>query len=318
VSKNCHDRKIGQGKNIFLRIFDDRRQTFSVNDQHAFKLKGREINQMKIIRNTVVTFIPAFIIAFTAAGCSNGVNELVTYLDQKEAIYESISVDMGIAYWNLYSDEDVADLEPSKQAYFDLYNNDTLNALVDKWYKKRYTLKDPVLKRRLVVWHNILTAAKVNYSKEIYDLQSELELWLSEEDTLADVPSQEELEAMVLKLMRMRNEKARTLGYDNFAHLMLDVTELRVNWLEDFFAEIDKRTLKPYQDLLNELKAGGDTTEITFADVYGMVGQLYASVYSTAIDTDSIESYMIQTVENIGFDFESLPVRFLETISGSS
>jgi Zn-dependent M32 family carboxypeptidase len=168
------------------------------------------------------------------------------------------------------------------------------------------------LKRRLVVWHNILTAAKVNYSKDIFDLQSDLELWLSEEDTLADVPAQEELEAMVLTLMRMRNEKARTLGYDNFAHLMLDVTELGADWLEDFFAKVEKRTQEPYQELLTELKAGSDTTKITYADIGGLIRQVYGVLYSSAIEADSIESYMIQTVENIGFDFESLPVRFVE------
>ncbi|MFC1549714.1 hypothetical protein ACFL46_00290 [Candidatus Neomarinimicrobiota bacterium] len=263
--------------------------------------------QLNVYRLVLVIFSIA-----TVAACSTGVNELVEFLDRKEIIYEDISIQMGTAYWNLYSDEASAELDAPKQRYVDLFTNDTLNDLVDEWYKKRYTIKDPVTKRRVELWHNILTAAKVNYAEENLKLQSELEFWLAEDDSVEGMPSPDEMKAMVIKLMRLRNEKARTLGYDNYGELILAVSEIGSDWLEDFTETMAKRTLEPYKKLINEIKTTENKTEVNYTDVRSLLIKYYTNQITPDATGDSLITVMKMITGNIGINYDDLPVRFVE------
>jgi hypothetical protein len=246
----------------------------------------------------------------TLAACSSGTDELTAFLDQKEVIYEDISIQMGTAYWNLYSDEAAADLDTPKQRYVELFRNDTLNSLIDEWYEKRNVIKDPVLKRRVEIWHNILTAAKVNYAEDNLKLQSELEFWLTEEDSAEDMPTQDELKSMVINLMKMRNEKARALGYDNYGELILDITEIGSEWLQDFATTVANRTLEHYTQLINEINA--TEKELNYSHVRSLMMQYYSNSITPEAAGDSLKVIMKTVTNSIGFDYDALPVRFVE------
>jgi len=263
--------------------------------------------QLKVYRFVLILFS-----IVTIAACSNGVNELVEFMDKKEVIYEDISIQMGTAYWNLYSDEAVADLDTPKQRYVELFTNDTLNDLIDEWYKKRYTLKDPVTKRRVEIWHNILTAAKVNYAEDNLKLQSELEFWLAEDDSIAGKPSQAEMKTMIIMLMQLRNEKARGLGYDNYGDLILDVTEIGSEWLQNFTETIAERTLEPYEKLIDEIKTAENKTEIDYADARSLMMKYYTNSITPDATGDSLRAVMKMITGNIGINYDDLPVRFVE------
>ena len=267
---------------------------------------------MKKAQTIRLTYFILIIISIIIVSCSNSKNEFVEFLDAKEAIYEDISVQMGTAYWNLYSDEAIAELETPKLRYAELYNNDTLSNLIDEWYNKRSKIKDTNLKRRVELWRNILTAAKINYSNDNLKIQNELEIWLAEEDDAAGKPTQEEMKAMVIKLMHQRNEMAQSMGYDNYGELILEVTDIGYDWLIEFAEIIDERTLEPYKKLLEDYKILENKTEINYIDAFSLVKQYFANQIVPEVTSDSMEIVMSMILEGIGINFGDLPVRSVE------
>lgn len=244
--------------------------------------------------------------------CSNNVKEMVTFLDAKEAIYEDISIQMGEAYWNLYSDEAVAELDIPKDRYTELYTNDTLISVIDEWYPIRSKLKDKVLARRLEVWHNILTAAKINYAEKNLDIQNKLEFWLGEDDSVEGKPSKEELESMTIQLMIQRNEQAKSMGYANYAELMLNIKETNANWLEEFARVLEERTREPFLELKDEYLESTGKDEFTNDDARALAMQYYINQITPDLSGDSMRAAMKQIVDGIGIDYDNLPFRIVE------
>lgn len=234
------------------------------------------------------------------------------YLDDQEVLFEDISVQFGEAIWNLYSDEEKTDLSIPKQRFFDLFHNDTLIAVIDTWYPGRVTLQDSTLRRRIEIWHNILIAAKVNYDPGIFELQTELETWLIKEDSLVERPSPEELENMALKLMKLRNEKARSLGFENYPDLILETTGLGTSWFFNFVATIDSATIAPYRKLIDEIKSEKDSGVVEFADIRKFLLQYYTNKRVPELEAEELQPLMRETLVNLGFDYDSLPARFVE------
>lgn len=234
------------------------------------------------------------------------------YLDEQEVLFEDISVQFGEAMWNLYSDEEKADLSIPKQRFFELFHNDTLIAVIDAWYPRRETLQDSTLRKRIEIWHNILTAAKVNYDPNIFELQTELEIWLTEEDSLVGRPSPEELENMALKLLKLRNEKARLLGFEDYPDLILETTGLGSQWFYDLVAAIDSATIIPHRKLIEEIKAEKNSEAVEFSDVRKFLLQYYSNKEMPELEAERLLSLMRETLANIGLDYDSLPARFVE------
>jgi len=234
------------------------------------------------------------------------------YLDDQEVLFEDISVQFGEAMWNLYSDEEKADLSIPKQRFFELFHNDTLIAVIDTWYPKRETLQDSTLRRRIEIWHNILTATKVNYDPDIFELQTELEIWLTEEDSLVGRPSQEELENMALKLMKLRNEKAGLLGFEDYPALILETTGLGADWFYAFVATVDSATIVPYHKLIKKIKTETDSEAVEFTDVRKFLLQYYTNKEMPESEGKEFLPLMQETLNNLGFDYDSLPARFIE------
>lgn len=261
---------------------------------------------------SIINFGIAVITLIVLTACNSSKNEMIAFLDAKEAIYEDISIQMGEAYWNLYSDELVADLETPKQRYAKLFFNDTLNNFVDEWYTKRNSINNPVVKRRIEVWHNILTAAKVNYSEDNLSLQNELEFWLAEDDSVDGKPSEEEMELMVIQLMKLRNKKAQEVGYNNYGDLILEVTEIGSEWLEKFAETIDKRTFAPYKQLIDNLKITEEKSEFNNSEARSLMMQYYTNQVKPNITGDSVRIAMKLVIDGIGFGFDRLPIRFVE------
>lgn len=267
---------------------------------------------MKKPRSSITKLYVLFIIAAFITSCSTGENELRTFLDAKETVYEDISIEMGEAYWNLYSDEEVADLKTPKHRYVDLYNNDTLIDMVDEWYPKRNKLKDEVLTRRLEVWHNILTAAKINYAEENLVLQNELEFWLGEDETAEGRPTTEELNEMMITLMKQRNQQAIAMGYENYADLMLDIKETDYDWFIAFATVLEQRTREPFQQLKDEYLAETGKEIFTNDDARGLAMQYYINQITPDLSGGDIRDAMKKIIDEIGIIHDDLPYRVVE------
>ncbi len=234
------------------------------------------------------------------------------FLDAKENVYEDICVQMGSAYWDYYSQEDIADLSTPRERFRELLTNDTLNRVVDTWYSKTVVMRDPILERRITVWHNILTAAKVEMDPEVFDLRNRLEIWLARTDDTLSAPSQDEMDSVMLRLMEFRNARSKSLGFENFAELVLEVSGIGAEWFYEFVQTIDAATAEPYAELLEELKRERGESEIEARDIARLFGLYYSANQGAAISVDRMDSLMKETIENIGLEYSDLNVEIVE------
>jgi hypothetical protein len=234
------------------------------------------------------------------------------YLDAKEIVFEDICVQMGTAYWNAYTREAESDLETPKQRFRELYTDSTLNMLVDLWFERRDVIEDPILKRRIEVWHNILTGARVEMDDAIFDLKNELEMWLLNRDSLVARPSREELEEMMLELMELRNMRAKQLGFENFADLVLEITDIGSDWFYELVETIDSATLESYERLVAEIRQEKTDGELEFSDVWRLFMQYYVTSQGTGIGEEEMPELMAQTLVNLGIDYDVLSVHLVE------
>lgn len=255
----------------------------------------------------------AFCITFALAaltGCERRMDEaaLRVYLDQKERVFEDISVQMGTAVWNLYSNEGPSEQLPPKTRFAALFSDDSLNQVVNAWYADRAELQDDRMKRRIELWHNMLTAAKVNYDEEIFRLSTDLETWLDDSEAEGR-PADEEVEKQVLKLVRLRNEKAKALGFENYAFLVLSVNGLGPDWFLNFVALLDSVTRGPYSEAVAGIRKQKDTLEAS--DVRPLLMKGYHRTSESGFEQDELPAVVAGTVGAIGIDYEKLPARFV-------
>ena len=252
-------------------------------------------------------------------GCSHYATHQATneqylrrYLDAKENSYEDICVQMGSAYWNYYSQQAEADLATPRERFKELLTNDTLNTIIESWYSRISAIRDSVLRSRVLVWHKILTAAKVEMDPQIFALRNKLEYWLAETDDERPLPSREEMDSVMMKLMVLRNERSRELGFENFADLVLEIAGIGADWFYAFVETVDSATAEPYARLLEDIKQEKGKAEIEFKDIRDLFASYYVTKMSAEIPEEKMNSVMKETIESIGIDYNRLNVQIVE------
>lgn len=269
-------------------------------------------HSIKNIRNTQIFLLILFVISCLPAQEITNEQDLRTFLDAKEKTYETVSIDMGKGYWNLYSGEEKPDLHSPKQRYFDLFNESKLNSVIEYWNDKKDNIKDRILKRRVEIWSNILTAAKVNFDKEIFELQTKLEDYLDVNYKGTDKPSPDELDKMTIELFKLRNAESRKIGYADYPELILSINGLGSEWFYDFIQKIYTGTKTDYENFLENYKKDNNKESIGFQDIVQFYIRYDGIKKGNNIDASGMSQLMKETVENIGIDYASLPIRFVE------
>ncbi len=273
--------------------------------------------------------------------------DLVSYLDDLGKKYEEICVEMGIANWNLYSKEGEADQDTPKRKYAELLLDPAHLAMVEDGLAKIDRTADPRLYRRLQVWKDVLTAAKVDMDAEIYLLENSLEKEITDYkhdvtgeqvphrelrralDTAYEDPSEREekyeefmtkmqktLESRVLELMKMRNAKSKEVGFSDYAELCLYMMGLLpedTRWFYDVLELLDRKTLDPYKGLLAKAKEQSGVDEINGDSLENLVDSLREprTRWQAASDVNPLDLAK-ETLLNIGFDVDALPIRIAE------
>jgi hypothetical protein len=269
---------------------------------------------MKKAQRSYLSII-GFLVLITLLSCTGekfSEPQLEQYLNGQEEAFEQISVSLGAEYWKLYTEEGTADLKIPKRKFAALFGDDTLNSTVDAWYDRIESINNAALNRRGVLWHNVLTGAKVNLEEEILNLTDQLETWLAVGPEPEEKPSNEEIKAAVIRLMKLRNEKAQEFGFDNYAEMILEITELDSGWFHSFVETFDKATLAPYQDLITKIKTEQNKTVIGIADIRSLVIQYSMFTQGPSINSERMLPLMKETAENIGIHYDALPVQFEE------
>lgn len=269
----------------------------------------------------ITFFVSTILIAFFYVACSSSVTtdnskvysekELSSLLNKMEAQYEDICVMMGTANWNVYANEGDDDQDTPKQKYYELFNNAELNSAIDYWSDRKNELADKALVRRVEVWKDILTAAAVDFDADIFKLENELEALLSNPGESDTAYSTDELNEMVLTLLKKRNAKAKELGFENYAVLCYDVNGLGWDWFNKTIELIDQKTLEPYKQFLEKMKKEKSITEVGYQDVVGYANAVNGMRYFQKLDPNKNDSLMTATLDGIGMDYDKLPIRFV-------
>lgn len=281
------------------------------------------------------------------AGETQTQQDLVSYLDNLGKQYEEICVEMGTANWNLYSKEGEADQDTPKRRYAELLLDPALLETVDAWLAKIDKEADPRLHRRLQVWKDVLTAAKVDMDEEIYKLENTLEMEITDYkhdvegemvphrelrralNTAVKEPAergqkyaeymnkmQEALEPRVLALMKMRNARSREVGFNDYGELCLYMMGLLpegTRWFYDVLESIDQKTLEPYKALLAKAKEKAGAKDITWDNLFKLVYSLREPLPRTQVAPAAKPMDLAkETLMNIGFDLDELPIRIVE------
>lgn len=235
-------------------------------------------------------------------------DKIAAYLDRKEIAYEKICNSAGLEAWELFTSQSGKTANLSRIDFSDFFNDDTLQQNISMWFNNRESIKNDTLRRRIEIWNNILTCSRVNYDKDIVRLQNRLESGLN---TYPDGElTRNEIEQGLRNLVKMRNNKARSLGYGNYAYLILQNTGNDTIWFNNLINTIDSTTFAPYNIYLNELKSTLGKDSITIADLMEditKVGQLTGIPY---VPNESKMTQLGAILKDIGFDIEIMPLQF--------
>lgn len=249
--------------------------------------------------------------------CSSNItnDDAKSYLDLQEITYENICVENGIANWNMLSNEGSIDLETPKAKYAKLFFEPKLNEIIDKYYAERNNIQDRIFRRRIETWHNIITAGKVDFNPNLVRLRSKLELWISGNVAKDQIPSQDVINDSMVVLYKMRNAKAKEMGFPNYAYMVHELSGLGYKWFMGMIDTFDKETERPYQELLAKTRADAGKENITGADIQKYLNKIRPKTEQQAqqkTDPAKVIEILKESARNIGIDPDKYPIRFVE------
>ena len=208
--------------------------------------------------------------------------DLPAFLESHVTVVEPLIREINLAYWNATITGESADYERFADLLLDLqkiYSNAEEFDLVRKW-KDHPRITNPLERRQIDILYNDYLRNQIDpaLNEEITKLGSKIENQFSVFRATLDgkkVTSNDILKTLVesddaelkrrawqagkdvasvvekdlLKLVRLRNEAAESLGYDNFYSMSLDLNEQDESAIIGLFDEIDELTRKPFQML---------------------------------------------------------------------
>jgi peptidyl-dipeptidase A len=243
---------------------------------------------MVTIKRPVYMAISLLIIIST--GCTNKNIQMENKLKQFIANHDSVIVllykDVNIAYWNASisgKDSDYSISEELQKKYTLVFSNkEDFQTL--KTFKESGEIKDSILNRQLIILYNSYIPYQVDTDKlnKIISLSTRIEKKYSNfraevngkkytdneiEDILSTSTDNNELEiawkahkkigpvveSYIRELVRLRNEVAHDLGFDNFHQMSLSVLEQDPVEIEKIFDELDSLTRSTFISLKYEI-----------------------------------------------------------------
>lgn len=264
-------------------------------------------------------------------------DELVPFLDSLERQYERACADVGIANWNSYSKEAHADLDGARTGLSAIVLDSVAHAIIEEWRNRSGSLADPVLARRLEMWHRCFIGGKIYGDPDVSRLENELQRKMTaftfvhhgtpitraqiqngskqarrqlDRRSLWSVPGQ--LSAAVARdlaeLVSLRNAKARSLGFRNYYALSLSLNAIDENWLLSTLNDLEEKTREAFEEFV------ATTKKKLHVRTLGPWDFDYALARSALLperyfSSDSVFQILHRFQTAIGFDVDSLPIR---------
>lgn len=243
---------------------------------------------MKIFR---ITIIFTLTVLMALAGCKNKSNEnmeqkLSDFIKKHDSLTVTLSKEANLAYWNAAitgKDEDYAKAEAFSVKLTGIYADSAAFTTL-KMIKESDEVKDEMLKRQLTVLYNSYLSSQVDTSKlnAVIKLQTIIEKKFSNfrteikgkklsdndvENILKTSKNSNELKEVwlaqktigslvnedIIKIVKMRNEIAKELGFDNYHTMSLQLSEQDPVEIERIFNELDSLTREAFASLKSEM-----------------------------------------------------------------
>jgi len=260
-------------------------------------------------------------------------------LDRLEAEFEAANVRIGEATWSVYSGEGTPDLDGAHQQLAGLLTDASNRQLVEEMYARADSIRDRLLARRLSIWSNCFTSAQVDNAPEIFTLknrlqqriaafQFELEGHLIRRSELQKVLRQEPdrerrhrawqataaLAAAnredLRRLIALRNQKSRELGYRDYVDLALQLQEMDEHWLLSLLDRVTRAIRPLYSALVAALAERLGVRSLAPWDVHYAMRQGYQLPDDYFPGEKALER-LYATARAFGFAVDSLPIRTL-------
>lgn len=288
-------------------------------------------------------FLFIIFIALTISSCSKRETAITTkdqlyvYLDTLEIKYEDACIATGVANWNLYSRYGKSNLNAAKKKFATIFL-DTLNRkIIEEWRAKSGSLADEMLTRRLELWSRTFIGGNVYADSQISVLENNLQELItnfnfrfeSKNITLADLSNRLKTENIekqrrklwlttsqlsgkaaddLVKLVKLRNVKALSLGFYNYYSLSLYLQSIREGWLLTILDELEMKTRDKFKEFIESSKK---KLKIKKFHAWDFDAALYrwATISDNNFPKDSIFNILHRFHRNIGFKVDSLPIK---------
>jgi peptidyl-dipeptidase A len=264
-------------------------------------------------------------------------DELIPYLDSLELQYEAACRTVGMANWNSYSKEAPYDLNTAKAELARLFLDTTARKIIEEWRGRSGSLADATLARRLELWHRCFLGGSIYADPEIARLENDLQQRITnykftldgnpttraqastslrqtkrqpERMKLWRVPAQvsRSVDRDLIRLVKLRNAKARALGYDNYYSLSLSLNAINEEWLLRTMNYLEEKTLKPFEEFRAVVKKKLKVKEVGPWDYDFALAQSVA-LPDKYFPSDSVFTLIHRFSTAIGFDVDSLPIK---------
>ncbi len=260
---------------------------------------------------------------------------LVTTLDSLEHKFEWLDYRMALAMWELYTTGE----SDSLQYYQDIYGTVVSDPEVYQQLSAGGALlSDELDQRRRDVLFGLVLTGKVETDRDINLLRDSLgvihvnhraEFEGSERsasylyNTYRSDPGRtrrelayrawcsvgDELDEPLGQLFKMRDQKARRLGYNSFMALSFNAAGLDMNKYRALLKQLDSLSSQPYKEIIERISSSlnVDKPEIwdlaySYADVNLQVDRYFPA--------DSQMGYIRRSLEALGFDVDKMPIYY--------
>ncbi|MHC4622335.1 MAG: M2 family metallopeptidase, partial [Planctomycetota bacterium] len=300
--------------------------------------------------------LPAVAIVFFAAivlsGCAHKATEeqqFATFVEAHVNKVKPLAKEAHLAYWQAANTGEPEDYNRVSQLEFEIrriYSNSQDFAFL-KRVRKSGGVKDPILVRQVEVLYNAYLGNQIEPGllKRIVDLSTEIEKNFSTfrgtirgekvtDNQIKDILKTETDSARrkeawlaskqvgpvvagdLVRLVKLRNEAAKKVGFENYHTLSLTVDEQNVKELDRIFGQLYELTNKPFGELKAELdgvlavKYGVSVGELRPWHYHDPFFQESPLVYDLDLDVyyqnKDVKELAVQFYDSIGLPVESI------------
>jgi peptidyl-dipeptidase A len=264
-------------------------------------------------------------------------DELYVFLDSLEEQYENACRQIGLANWNSYSKEGAYDLDAAKAKFAEIFLDTVTRNIISEWRDRSGSLADPELARRLELWHRCFIGGAIYADPEISKQENSLQQRITDfkfmfegsPTTRAKVSNAQRTERNqrrrhklwsvtsqvsqkvsddLLKLVKLRNAKAKEFGFPNYYSLSLHLQAIDEGWLIETLDLLEEETRPAFEEFIKAAKKKLRVKELGPWD-FDIALKEAASLPDKYFRPESVFAVIHKFERGIGFDVDSLPIK---------